>query len=60
MLLVGFFGALRRSELVALTWEDIEFISGGFVINLLKSKTDQMAKGESVLSNLVTNFHLVI
>jgi len=45
MLLVGFFGAFRRSELVALTWEHVEFVSDGMVITLPRSKTDQIGEG---------------
>jgi integrase len=45
LLLVGFFGAFRRSELVSLTWEQIEFVSDGMIITLPRSKTDQVGEG---------------
>lgn len=45
MLLVGFFGALHRSELIALTWEDIRFKSDGVMIRIPRSKTDQSGEG---------------
>ncbi len=45
LLLVGFFAALRRSELVALTWEQINFVSEGMIITLPRSKTDQSGQG---------------
>lgn len=45
MLLVGFAGAFRRSELVALDFTDLQFTSDGLVITLRRSKTGQ--EGES-------------
>lgn len=45
LLLVGFFGAFRRSELVSLTWEHIQFVSDGMIITLPRSKTDQTGEG---------------
>ena len=41
VLLVGYFGAFRRSELVALDLEHVEWCEDGAIINLPKSKTDQ-------------------
>lgn len=48
LLMVGFAAALRRSELVALNIEDIEFLSEGAVITLQKSKTDQEGQGRKI------------
>ena len=48
LLLVGFAGAFRRSELVAISCIDIEHVSEGIVINLRRSKTDQEWKGRKV------------
>jgi integrase len=48
LLLVGFAGAFRRSELVALDFEDVQFTGGGLVILLRKSKTDQDGEGRKV------------
>lgn len=46
LLLVGWTGALRRSELVALTTGDIEFIEGeGVNVYVRRSKTDQEGAG---------------
>ena len=45
LILVGFFGAFRRSELVSLTWEYIDFVSDGMIITLARSKTDQTGEG---------------
>jgi site-specific recombinase XerD len=41
ILLLGFAGAFRRSELVALDVADLEFCDGGLHITIRKSKTDQ-------------------
>jgi site-specific recombinase XerD len=41
LLLLGFAGAFRRSELVALNMADLEFCAGGLSVIIRKSKTDQ-------------------
>jgi integrase len=48
LLLIGFAGALRRSELVALDVEDIEHVHQGIVIILRRSKTDQDGHGRKI------------
>lgn len=48
LLLVGFAGGFRRSELVALDVENLEFKREGLVINLRRSKTDQEGQGRKV------------
>src|SRR5687768_2810989 len=48
LLLVGFAGAFRRSELVSLDWHDIEFQKEGLTITLRRSKTDQEGQGRKV------------
>src|ERR1035437_10208052 len=45
LLLIGFAGAFRRSELVALNMGDIARVRQGIIINLKRSKTDQTSKG---------------
>jgi len=45
ILLLGFGGAFRRSELVSLNFEDLEFVGGRMIVTLRKSKTDQEARG---------------
>ncbi|MEK6731899.1 MAG: site-specific integrase [Pseudomonadota bacterium] len=45
LLLVGFFGAFRRSELVNLTWEQVSFERDGMIILLPRSKTDPTGEG---------------
>lgn len=48
LLLVGFAGAFRRSELVGITAEHITETPEGIIIQLTKSKTDQEGKGRLV------------
>jgi site-specific recombinase XerD len=48
LLLIGFAGAFRRSELVSLTVADIEQAKQGLVIQLIRSKTDQEGRGRKV------------
>lgn len=45
LLLVGFAGGFRRSELTALTVADIEWVDQGMVLLLRRSKTDQEGRG---------------
>jgi site-specific recombinase XerD len=48
VLLVGFAGAFRRSELVSLDVGDVMFSADGLVVQLRRSKTDQEAVGRKV------------
>lgn len=48
LLLVGFAGAFRRSELVSLDVEDLTFSAEGLLLRLRRSKTDQEAEGRDV------------
>ncbi len=48
LILIGFAGAFRRSELVGLDVSDIEHVSQGIVIHLRRSKTDQDGRGRKV------------
>jgi integrase len=48
LLLLGFAGAFRRSELVSLDVEDLEFTPRGVRVQLRRSKTDQEAQGRPV------------
>ena len=45
VILIGFSGGFRRSELVAITKNDIEFVKEGVKIFVKKSKTDQSGEG---------------
>ena len=48
LLLVGYAGAFRRSELAALRLEDIAWVEEGAVLTLTRSKTDQEGEGRQV------------
>lgn len=48
LLLVGFASALRRSELVSLDVEDVQFTTDGAIIRLRRCKTDQEGCGRDV------------
>ncbi|MGA3093612.1 MAG: site-specific integrase [Terriglobales bacterium] len=48
ILLLGFSGALRRSELVALNVEDCAETAEGLTLQLRRSKTDQEGEGRAV------------
>jgi integrase len=48
LLLVGFAGAFRRSELVALRYDDIAFVKEGLTLMIRRSKTDQLAEGRKI------------
>lgn len=48
LLLTGFVGALRRSELVAIDVDDLQQRDEGFVLTLHRSKTDQEGVGRQV------------
>ena len=48
ILLIGFAGAFRRSELVALDFSDLAFSSRGVAVTVRQSKTDQVGEGEVV------------
>ncbi len=45
IILVGFSGGFRRSELVNLIYDDIEFVNEGVKIFIKRSKTDQSGEG---------------
>jgi len=45
LILIGFAGGFRRSELVAIDYEDVEFVREGLKIFVKRSKTDQSGEG---------------
>ena len=45
LILIGFAGGFRRSELVAIHYEDIDFVTEGVKIFVKRSKTDQSGEG---------------
>jgi integrase len=48
LLLFGFAGALRRSELVALQVEDVVEVAGGLRLRIRRGKTDQSGQGAEI------------
>jgi site-specific recombinase XerD len=45
IILIGFAGGFRRSELVSITRDDVEFVNEGVKIFVKKSKSDQSGEG---------------
>ena len=45
IILIGFSGGFRRNEIVALDYDDLDFVTEGLKITLRKSKTDQFGEG---------------
>lgn len=48
LLLIGFAGAFRRSELVGFDFGDVEHVGRGVVLHLRRSKTDQTGQGRKI------------
>jgi site-specific recombinase XerD len=48
LLLLGFGGAFRRSELAALNVDDLEFTDDGLRVTIRRSKTDQEGQGVTI------------
>lgn len=48
LLLIGFAGGFRRSELVGLDRADVEHVRQGLVVTLTRSKTDQEGAGRKI------------
>jgi integrase len=51
LLLVGFLGALRRSDLSGLQWWQVEWHAEGVLLHLQASKTDKTYTGQTVALN---------
>ena len=45
LIFIGFAGGFRRSELVSIEYDDVDFVNEGVKINIKKSKTDQIGIG---------------
>ena len=45
LILIGFGGGFRRTELVSIDYEDLEFVPEGLKIMIRRSKTDQFGEG---------------
>ncbi|WES30011.1 site-specific integrase [Varunaivibrio sulfuroxidans] len=48
MLLIGFAGGFRRSELVSINCNDIEAVRQGIIVYIRRSKTDQDGEGRTI------------
>jgi len=48
ILSIGWSGALRRSEISELTFDDIDYSKKGVLLNIAKSKTDQFGEGYKI------------
>jgi integrase len=48
LLVVGFAGAFRRSEVVALDVADVDWTADGLVVRIRRSKTDQEGEGATI------------
>ena len=45
LILIGFGGGFRRTELISIDYEDLEFVKEGLKIFIKRSKTDQFGEG---------------
>ena len=45
IILIGFGGGFRRTELISIDYEDLEFVPEGLKITIRRSKTDQFGEG---------------
>ena len=45
LILIGFGGGFRRTELISIDYEDLDFVPEGLKITVRKSKTDQFGEG---------------
>ena len=45
IILIGFGGGFRRSELISIDYEDLEFVPEGIKITIRRSKTDKFGEG---------------
>ena len=45
IILIGFSGGFRRTELISINYEDLEFVPEGLKISITRSKTDQFGEG---------------
>lgn len=48
LVLIGWAGGFRSSELVGLDWSDVEEVREGLVLHLRRSKTDQTGQGRKI------------
>ena len=55
LLLLGFMGAFRRSEIAGLDADDLQFMRQGLIITIRHSKTDQASLGQQVAIPFLKN-----
>ncbi len=55
LILLGFAGGFRRSELVAIQFEDLDFVTEGVKVFVKRSKTDQSGEGMTKAIPYFTN-----
>jgi len=55
IVLLGFAGALRRSEIASLRFEDLRFSKRGLLVRIARSKTDQLGEGHEIAVPFVEN-----
>lgn len=48
LLAFGWASAMRRSEIVALNWEDLNFVDEGVIVTIKRSKTDKFSEGQKI------------
>jgi len=48
VILLGWCGALRRSELANLTWSQVSFVPEGLQITVMRAKTDTTGEGQTI------------
>ena len=58
IILIGFAGGFRRTELISIDYEDLEFVPEGLKITIKRSKTDQF--GEGMIKGLPTSLMKLI
>jgi len=58
LVLLGWFAALRRSELVAVRLEDLEHCHEGIILTVRRSKTDQEGRGRRIAIPVVDDSDL--
>ena len=57
LILIGFAGGFRRSEIVDINFDDVEFVREGVKIFVKRSKTDQSGEG---MTKAIPSFHTVL
>jgi integrase len=48
LIIFSWASAMRRAEIVALNWSDVEYVEEGILVTICKSKTDKYSKGQKI------------